>query len=242
MEFDFEAFDNLSDMQMMEVVKRTFGLNFPVSEVRRILNEPTMEEIHRYGSRFNRAMKEIQMERRGMSPASPQLDYYVGRKVNSITAVKGGEEGWWAIHLDGGISITNEDTEIEMPNEEARGVIEGAGFLRTILSLEETRLQFGYPAPPDSDEPPHIVAEISLKPTQYRISDKAYPDGPHYPQRATETPIAIEDPSVDRVVEMSDEALLDQARAKHEAGEELTVREQLVLEAAELADDDEVEN
>lgn len=113
------------------------------------------------------------------------VDYFTGRRVEDVRDGDGAEGSpVWTIEFQGEALIHNYDPTVPKPT-----TITGAALTRTILTHEETRLQFG-------------LEEVVLNPIQYAIVDPTYTNGQIvFAQRSDyNMPLRVpDDPSVHRV-------------------------------------------
>jgi hypothetical protein len=148
----------------------------------------------------------------------PNLDYYIGRKVEAIT--QGDEGDWdWTLRLEGDILISNHDKRrTSPPTNEIIGLV----FLMAVLQEDLTVMKFGnYEASEDGPVPAYLQ-DVQVTPTQYAVADERFEGGPHFPQRLDEEEQEMlpDDPSPERVVDgPSDEHLTAQENARREAEE-----------------------
>lgn len=96
------------------------------------------------------------------------VDYFHGRRVEKVYAGDGSNGApIWTIEFSGGALVHNYDPMISIPT-----AIDGAALTRTLLSVEQTRLQFG-------------LEQVILNPLEYSIMDPIYTKGQEvYAQRS----------------------------------------------------------
>jgi len=145
----------------------------------------------------------------------PQLDYVIGRPVESVDV---GDEGWdWSIRFTGDIILRNHDKRRTRAPE-----IMGMVFFNQVLSETDTVLNFGHY---DQTTAPVIDEEVKFTATEYSITDPRFPDHEeHFPQRPDPeediTRMPPEDPSPERVADEPDEEWYqEQQRQAQEAAE-----------------------
>lgn len=143
------------------------------------------------------------------------LDHFIGRLVESVSTVVGGDadKASWSIELEGGITISNKDKSLtEMPD------VGGKMLMSVVLSETETRILFGNSGPGGI----HDEEWVTLNPTQYTISGLEGQTKEFYPQMPEELEDALpRDPSPDRIAPgPSEEALAAQAERENALAEE----------------------
>lgn len=130
---------------------------------------------------------------------TPDLSHYYGRWVEKIHL---NEDGTWAIELEGGIKIVNEDENYDMPDSS----LIGNKLSLAVLEPSMTRLYFG------TDESPKSIV-MHLNPLKYGISDPNFNDGELVrPQDSTVERVEAELPASapgEREVEGPDQEHLD---------------------------------
>jgi hypothetical protein len=103
------------------------------------------------------------------------VDYYHGQSLEEIIE---GDEGWdWAIRLNGGALIKNQDKRRTAVPE----IPLGLGLLMTTYDQEQTTLVFGNVDPVSGDVSQEY--RIVFNPMQYTITDPVYATEEIYPQR-----------------------------------------------------------
>lgn len=127
------------------------------------------------------------------SSPRPSLDHFIGRVVKEVE--EGSEDGQWSITLDGGIVISNKDSEVGMPDPTE---LDGKTFCMVILGELDTQLCFGNPSPNG------VLGEfwVSLSPTRYTLAGLEGQTEEIYPQMPEELESVLPpDPSSERIVD-----------------------------------------
>lgn len=124
---------------------------------------------------------------------SVSVDYFIGRRVESVVGGAGGESGspYWTIVLEGGAAILGYDPNVPKPM-----TIVGSALTKVILgSTEGTRLLFG-------------LEQITIDGTKYAMRDADYTDGMIIFPQASQYNTAVQaaaalppDPSPERAAE-----------------------------------------